>query len=132
MRRIYVGDKQFYPILILWLVQNANANQKTIEKLKKYQEIITLKNHIEYSEQSDDVISEYDTKTFHISHIDEEKDKIEIEVQHCGCKKNISTNHIIHGDSNIVFNQTTCSKNAFLRGNGQKIVGYSYFPPATP
>ena len=73
MRRIYVGDKQFYPILILWLVQNANANQKTIEKLKEYQEINTLKNHIEYSEQSDDVLSEYDTKTFHISHIDEEK-----------------------------------------------------------
>ena len=73
MRRIYVGDKQFYPVLILWLVQNANANQKTIEKLKEYQEINTLKNHTEYSEQSDDVISEYDTKTFHISHIDEEK-----------------------------------------------------------
>ena len=73
MRRIYVRDKKFYPILILWLVQNANANQKTIEKLKEYQEINTLKNHIEYSEQSDDVISEYDTKTFHISHIDEEK-----------------------------------------------------------
>ena len=73
MRRIYVGDKQFYPILILWLVQNANANQKTIEKLKEYQETNTLKNHTEYSEQSDDVISEYDTKTFHVSHIDEEK-----------------------------------------------------------
>ena len=73
MRRIYVGDKQFYPILILWLVQNAIANQKTIEKLKEYQEINTLKNLTEYSEQSDDVIREYDTKNFHISHIDEEK-----------------------------------------------------------
>ena len=73
MRRIYVGDKQFYPILILWLVQNAIANQKTIEKLKEYQEINALKNLTEYSEQSDDVIREYDTKNFRISHIDEEK-----------------------------------------------------------
>ena len=72
MRRIYVGDKQFYPILILWLVQNANANQKTIEKLKEYQKN-ALKNNTEYFEQSDDALSEYDTKTFNVSAIDEDK-----------------------------------------------------------
>ena len=31
----------------------------------------------------------------------------------------------------IAFNQTTCGRNAFLRGKGQKIVGFSYYPPAT-
>ena len=59
-------------------------------------------------------------------------DKIEIDVQLCGCKKNISRNGVTDGDLDIVFNQTTCSRDAFLRGKGQKIVGYSYYPPATP
>ena len=60
-------------------------------------------------------------------------DKIEIEIPFCGCKNNISINEVTDdGDLVIAFNQTTCSRNAFLRGKGQKIVGYSYFPPATP
>ena len=58
-------------------------------------------------------------------------DNIEIEDQLCGCKKNISINDVTDGDSDISFNQTTCSRDAFLRGKGQKIVGYSYYPPAT-
>ena len=73
MIRIHVSDKQFFLISILWLVyQNANANQKTIEKLKEYKKN-ALKNRTEYFEQSDDIISEYDTKTFNISDIDKEK-----------------------------------------------------------
>ena len=73
MRRIYVRDKQFFLILILWLIyRNADANQKTIEKLKEYQKN-ALKNHTEYFEQRDDVLSEYDTKNFNISEIDEDK-----------------------------------------------------------
>ena len=73
MTRIYVRDKKFFLILILWLIyQNADANQKTIEKLKEYQKN-ALKNNTEYFEQSDDVLSEYDTKTFNISEIDEDK-----------------------------------------------------------
>ena len=136
MRRIYVRNKQFFLILILWLeYQNTNASKKTIEKLKEYK-TNTLEIHTETAEyipeQNDDVKSEYNTKTFITSHIDEDLDKIEIEVQHCGCKKNISINDVTDGDSDIGFNQTTCSKDAFLRGKGQKIVGYSYFPPATP
>ena len=60
-------------------------------------------------------------------------DKIEIEVPFSGCKNNISINEVTDdGDLGIAFNKTTCSRNAFLRGKGQKIVGYSYFPPATP
>ena len=60
-------------------------------------------------------------------------DKIEIEVPFCGCKNNISISEVTDdGDLGIAFNKTTCSRNAFLRGKGQKIVGYSYFPPATP
>ena len=73
MTRIYVRDKKFFLILILWLLyQNADANQKTIEKLKEYQKN-ALKNNTEYFEQSDDVLSEYDTKNFNISEIDEDK-----------------------------------------------------------
>jgi len=37
-------------------------------------------------------MTEFDTKTFNVSDIDEEKDKIEIEVPFCGCKNNISIN----------------------------------------
>ena len=73
MRRIYIVDKQFFLILILWLVyQNANANQKTIEKMKEYKKNAP-KNHTECFEQINDVMSEFDTKTFNISDIDEEK-----------------------------------------------------------
>ena len=58
-------------------------------------------------------------------------DKIEIEVPFCGCKNNISINEVTDdGDLGITFNKTTCSRNAFLRGKGQKIVGFSYYPPA--
>ena len=57
MTRIYVRDKKFFLILILWLLyQNADANQKTIEKLKEYKKN-ALKNNTEYFEQSDDVLS---------------------------------------------------------------------------
>ena len=73
MTRIYVRDKKFFLILILWLLyQNADANQKTIEKLKEYKKN-ALKNNTEYFEQSDDVLSEYDTKNFNISEIDQDK-----------------------------------------------------------
>ena len=73
MTRIYVRDKKFFLILILWLLyQNADANQKTIEKLKEYQKN-ALKNNTEYFEQSDDVLSEYNAKTFNVSAIDEDK-----------------------------------------------------------
>ena len=60
-------------------------------------------------------------------------DKIEIEVPFCGCKNNISISEVTDdGDLGISFNQTACSRNAFLRGKGQKIVRYTYYPPATP
>ena len=73
MTRICVRDKKFFLISILWLLyQNADANQKTIEKLKEYQKN-ALKNNTEYFEQSDDALSEYDTKTFNVSAIDEHK-----------------------------------------------------------
>ena len=82
MRRIDIVYKQFFLILILWLVyQNANANQKTIEKMKEYRKN-ALKNHTECFEQINDIMTEFDTKTFNVSDIDEEKG-ISILFQHC-------------------------------------------------
>ena len=54
----------------------------------------------------------------------------EIELQHCGCKRRISTgipNELNHQR----FNETTCSKDAFYRGTGQKIVGLSLYGDLT-
>ena len=77
MKRNYVRNKQLFLILILWLdYPNTNAKQKTVEKLKQYQEN-ALKIHTENTEyiveQNNDVESEYDTKNFIASKIDEGK-----------------------------------------------------------
>ena len=55
----------------------------------------------------------------------------EVEVQNCGCTKNILVNKARDSDSKIAFEQTTCSREAFHRGKGQKIIGFSYFRPPT-
>ena len=83
MKRIYVRNKQLFFILILWLdYPNTNAKQKTVEKLKQYQEN-ALKIHTENTEyiveQNNDVESEYDTKTFIASKIEEEKGILKID-----------------------------------------------------
>ena len=77
MKKNYVRNKQLFVILILWLeYQNTNASKKTFEKLVKYQKN-ALEIHTgtsEYTlEQNDNVKSEYDTKTFNLPNIDEEK-----------------------------------------------------------
>ena len=60
----------------------------------------------------------------------------EVEVQNCECTKNILVNKKTRHDdtsdnSKIPFEQTTCSEGAFRRGQGQKIIGFSYFRPPT-
>ena len=40
-------------------------------------------------------------------------------------------NNARDSDSKIAFEQTTCSAEAFRRGKGQKIIGFSYFRPPT-
>ena len=50
--------------------------------------------------------------------------EIEIELKYCGCKRKIKKQP---ADSNVLFNQTTCNLDAFNRGMGQKIVGFSLF-----
>ena len=77
MKIIYLKNNQLIIILILWLeYPNTNANQKTIEKLKQYKKDASefhTENTENIVEQNDKVNSEYDTKTFIESHIDEEE-----------------------------------------------------------
>ena len=77
MKIIYLKNNQLIIILILWLeYPNTNANQKTIEKLKQYKKDASefhTENTENIVEQNDNVNSEYDTKTFIESHIDEEE-----------------------------------------------------------
>ena len=77
MKIIYLKYKQLIIILILWLeYPNTNANQKTIEKLKQYKKDaseIHTENTENIVEQNDNVNSEYNTKTFITSNIDEEE-----------------------------------------------------------
>ena len=58
-----------------------------------------------------------------------EDEEFEIELKNCGCKrklkKNISANQ--NSMKNILFNETTCSIDAYNRGSGQKIVGFSLY-----
>ena len=54
-------------------------------------------------------------------HLDE---SMEIDLQHCFCKRKVQK---LLTDDTVLSNQTTCSLDAFKRGSGQKIVGFSLY-----
>ena len=49
---------------------------------------------------------------------------MEIDLQHCFCKRKVQK---LLTDDTVLSNQTTCSLDAFKRGSGQKIVGFSLY-----
>ena len=49
---------------------------------------------------------------------------MEIDLQHCFCKRKVQK---LITDDTVLSNQTTCSLDAFKRGSGQKIVGFSLY-----
>ena len=52
----------------------------------------------------------------------------EIELKYCGCKRKISKQFMNQNSAQkVLFNDTTCSLDAYNRGMGQKIIGYSLF-----
>lgn len=51
----------------------------------------------------------------------------EILLDHCKCKRYLPSTPTSNEAHFYYFNQTTCSKDAYQRGNGQKIVGYSFY-----
>ena len=59
-------------------------------------------------------------------------DVFQFELQYCKCARKLRRKDIINSgnDNVILFNQTTCSMDAFNRGPGQKIVGFSYYKTA--
>ena len=61
-------------------------------------------------------------------HLHEYIQEIEIKLEDCGCKRNIQRRQInSNSQGNNWFNQTTCGKDAFSRGMGQKIIGMSLY-----
>ena len=50
--------------------------------------------------------------------------EIEFTLEQCGCTRRITKGPI---DNDIAFNQTTCGQDAYQRGTGQKIVGFSFY-----
>ena len=57
-------------------------------------------------------------------------EEFEIELQNCGCKRRMSK-QITSTLNNQWFNKSTCSKDAFYRGMGQKIIGVSLYGDLT-
>ena len=57
-------------------------------------------------------------------------EEFEIDLQNCDCRRRISKQipNMLHHQW---FNKTTCSKDAFYRGPGQKIVGISLYGDLT-
>ena len=58
------------------------------------------------------------------------EDEFEIELKNCGCKrklKKISPPDDQNSRKDVLFNETTCSIDAYNRGTGQKIVGFSLY-----
>ena len=54
-------------------------------------------------------------------------EKLNIFNKKCGCERIIKSDDF--GNEFTLFNQTTCSQDAYLRGKHQKIVSFSYFTP---
>ena len=55
------------------------------------------------------------------------EDEFEIELKNCGCKRKLKKISDQNSRKNILFNETTCSIDAYNRGIGQKIVGFSLY-----
>jgi len=52
------------------------------------------------------------------------EDEIEFTLENCGCRRRLQFNA---NPEDLSFNQTTCGKDAFMRGPHQKIVGFSFY-----
>ena len=62
------------------------------------------------------------------NHFSDTIEYFEIELKYCGCKRRIKKLPVYHSSTDkILFNRTTCSLDAYKRGMGQKIVGFSLY-----
>ena len=63
------------------------------------------------------------------NHFSDTIEYFEIELKYCGCKRRIKKLPVLYHSSTdkILFNRTTCSLDAYKRGMGQKIVGFSLY-----
>ena len=51
----------------------------------------------------------------------------QFDLQYCKCVRRLRRKDVVNDI--IMYNQTTCGLDAFNRGPGQKIVGFSYWKP---
>jgi hypothetical protein len=54
-----------------------------------------------------------------------EHGQIQFELEQCGCKRRL--NNVHNNPPDLLLNKTTCGMDAFRRGPGQKIVGFSFY-----
>jgi hypothetical protein len=54
-----------------------------------------------------------------------EDGQIQFEIEQCGCKRRL--NNVRNNPSDLLLNKTTCGLDAFQRGPGQRIVGFSFY-----
>ena len=60
--------------------------------------------------------------------LDIKSEQIEIELEYCGCKRQIRKKEFrSNSERNLWINQTTCGIDAFSRGMDQKVIGMSLF-----
>ena len=50
-----------------------------------------------------------------------------VQMEHCSCQRNIQVNEVNDEESIIPYNDTTCSTDAYERGKGQKVIGFSFY-----
>ena len=60
-----------------------------------------------------------------VNHEPLEEGDIEFELENCGCLRRLK--NVNPNPSGLLLNETTCGINAFHRGPGQKIVGFSFY-----
>ena len=54
------------------------------------------------------------------------KTRTSIKLEHCPCKRQIKSAHLTNSQY-IAYENTTCSRDAYARGQGQKVVGFSFY-----
>lgn len=51
-----------------------------------------------------------------------------VQMEHCSCQRYIQVNNNNSNDNNAIpYNDTTCSTDAYERGSGQKVIGFSFY-----
>ena len=108
---------------------HARGNRVKLEESSKIQPNITnlvntLSPEISKAQSSKDPISKIPGDD-NLQTQEPSKKNFDVKMNHCDCQRNLK--EVQENPTNLNFNQTTCSYDAFLRGPHQKVISFSFY-----